>query len=193
MTTNPHSMLKTPSRILLAISCLGFISCSTGIDMPKGSSKGYTSARLVNRNPNQPAITNSTELKVHRMIQKSLDSRFTANGLAYGGGNADLTVAYLVIYQEPGMTALYDDYFGYGRDAGEISDIAHTRGALDSGRPDYFHQAGILIDVIDSDTNKLVYRNHVKGDVVRSASDATRASRIDAAVGQALEPFFSKN
>jgi hypothetical protein len=186
-------MLKTSSRILLAITCLGFVSCSTGIDMPKGTSKGYTSARLVKRNPNQAPITNSTELKVHRMIQESLASRFTANGLAYGAGNADLTIAYLVVYQEPGMTARYDDYFGYGRDAGEITDLAHTRGALDSKRPEYFEQAGILIDVIDSRTNKLVYRNHVKGDVVRGASDAARASRIDAAVGQALEPFFRKN
>jgi len=47
-----------PTRILLAITCLGVISRSTGIDMPKGTSKGYTSARLVPRiayrSSNQP-------------------------------------------------------------------------------------------------------------------------------------------
>jgi len=98
----------------------------------------------------------------------------------------------MVIYQEPSMTARYEDYFGYGRSAEEIADSAHTRGVLDNKLPDYFQRAGIVIDVIDTRTNKLVYRNFSAGDVVRGASDATRASRIDAAVGQALEPFFGK-
>ena len=157
--------------------------------MPKGTSKGYTSARLVQRNPNLTAITRH-RTKVHRMIQKSIANQFTSHGLAYGKSDADLTVAYLVIYQEPGMTARYDDYFGYGRDADEIADLAHTRGVIDSKRPDYFKRAGIVIDVIDSRTNKLVYRNFAAGDVVTGASDGTRAARIDAAVGQALSPFF---
>jgi len=42
-----------------------------------------------------------------------------------------------------------------------------------------------VIDVIDSRTNKLVYRNFTAGDVARAA-------RINAAVGQALQPFFGK-
>ena len=75
----------------------------------------------------------------------------------------------------------------------EIADIAHTRGALEGKRPDYFQRAGILIDIIDARTNKLVYRNFATGDVVRGASEGTRAARIDAAVGQALEAFFVKN
>ena len=111
-------MFKIPSRILLAIAALGFVSCSTNVDMPKGTSKGYASARLIQRDPNLPAITNPTEKQVHGMIQKSLAKHFTSKGMAYGKGDADLIVAYMVIYQEPGMTADYDDYFGYGRDAG---------------------------------------------------------------------------
>jgi hypothetical protein len=186
------SLLKATARTVLAIASLAIISCSTNVDMPKGTSKGYTSARLVTRDPNLTASTTPTQNKVHGMIQKSLSSQFTANGLAYGKGNADLTVAYLVIYQEPGMTARYEDYFGYGRSADEIADLAHTRGVIDSKRPDYFKRAGIVIDVIDSRTNKLVYRNFAAGDVVTGASDSTRAARINAAVGQALQPFFGK-
>lgn len=185
--------LKRSALFLIAIASFVFASCAPSVDMPKGTSKGYTSARLVKRDPNRPAATSATEIQVHRMIQKSLASRFQAKGLTYGKGDADLTVAYLVIYQEPGMTARYEDYFGYGRDADEIGDVAHTRGALENKRPDYFQRAGILVDVIDSRSNKLVFRNLATGDVVRGASDATRAGRIDAAVGQALEPFFSRN
>jgi hypothetical protein len=49
------------------------------------------------------------------------------------------------------------------------------------------------VDVIDSGTNKLVYRNFAAGDVVTGASDRTRSARIDTVVGQALQPFFEKN
>ena len=185
-----NSLLKTTLRPLFAIASLAVISCSTQVDMPKGTSKGYTSARLVQRNPNLTASTTATQTKVHQMIQKSLASQFTSHGLAYGKGNADLTVAYLVIYQEPGMTARYEDYFGYGRSAEDIADLAHTRGVIDSKRPDYFKRAGIVVDVIDARTNKLVYRNFAAGDVVTGASDSTRAARINSAVGQALSPFF---
>lgn len=167
-----------------------FTACGPGVDMPKGTSKGYQSARLVKRDPGRPAITNATEQQVNGMIQKSIANQFTAKGLAYGKGDADLTVAYLVIYQEPGMTARYDDYFGYGRNPDEISDLAHTRGALENQRPDYFRQAGVVIDVIDSRTHKLVYRNFAKGDVIKGASADTRAARIDAGVAQALAGFF---
>jgi hypothetical protein len=158
--------------------------------MPKGTVKGYTSARLIQRDPSLPAVSGANEKQVHGMIQKSLAKQFAAKGVAYGKGGADLVVAYLVIYQEPGMTATYPDFFGYGRSVEEISDLAHTRGVLDSSRPDYFRQAGIVIDVIDSRTNKLVYRGFSKGDVVKGASPATRASRIDAAVSGILTPFF---
>lgn len=193
MSANLQIMLKKASLILMAAASLGLLSCSTGVDMPKGSSKGYTSARLVQRNPNIPKSTNATENQVNRMIQKSLASQFSANGLTYGKSGADLTVAYMVIYQEPGMTASFEDYFGYGRESDKISDRAHTRGALENKRPDYFERAGILIDVIDSRSNKLVYRNFATGDMVRGVSDSTRASRINGAVAQALAPFFGKN
>ncbi|MEY4569178.1 MAG: hypothetical protein RLZZ398_617 [Verrucomicrobiota bacterium] len=193
MFPNLATMFKTSSRILIAIAALGLASCSTSVEMPKGTSKGYTSVRLIQRDPAGPAVTNATEKQVHGMIQNSISKQFTSKGMAYGRGSTDLVVAYMVIYQEPGMTSSYETYFGYGRDAGQISDLAHTRGALENQRPDYFRQAGVVIDVIDSRTNKLVYRNFAKGDVIKGASSGTRTARIDAAVAQALGPFFGGN
>ena len=188
------SLLKQPLRLATALAAATiFASCSTNVDMPRGTSKGYTSARLIKRDPNGPAITNATEKQVHGLIQKSISKQFTSNGMTYGKGGADLVVAYLVIYQEPGMTARYEEYFGYGRDADQIADVAHTRGAVENQRPDFFRQAGVVIDVIDSRTNKLVYRNFAKGDVIKGASSGTRAARIDAAVGQAMGAFFGRN
>jgi hypothetical protein len=173
----------------LAVATALLVSCAGHVDRPQGTSKGYASARLIQRDPNQPAPSAAIEKQVHGMIQKSLARQFTAKGIQYGKSGADLVVAYLVIYQEPGMTADYRDYFGYGRNADDIAVLAHDRGALGS-RPEYFRQAGIVIDVIDSRTNKLVYRGFAKNDVVKGASPSTRAARIDAAVAEALAAFF---
>jgi hypothetical protein len=186
-----RSLLKKLLFSSAVLAAAGLIaSCGPQVDMPKGTSKGYKSARLIQRDPNGPAISDGTEKQVHGMIQNSISKQFAAKGMAYGRGDADLVVAYLVIYQEPGMTARYESYFGYGRDTDAIADLAHTRGALENKRPDYFRQAGIVIDVIDSRTHKLVYRNFAKGDVIQGASSGTRAARINSAVAQALAPFF---
>jgi hypothetical protein len=182
-----RSLITRPALVLAAAIVT---ACAPSVDMPKGTSKGFHSARLIQRDPQAPAITNATERQIHGMIQSALAKQFTANGLAWDKGDADLVVAYMVIYQETGMTTSYDDYFGYGRNASEIAEVVHTRGVIKSNRPDYFRQAGILVDVIDARTNKLVFRNLAKGDVVTGASPATRASRINAGVAQALEPFF---
>ena len=183
-------MLNLRYLVLATAAAVGLVSCGPSIEMPKGTSKGYTSARLTVRDPGAPAISDPLEKQVHGMIQKSLAKQFPAKGLAYGKGNADLVVAYLVLYQEPGVTTEYNEFFGNGRSAEAITDRAHTRGVIDNKRPDYFRRAGIVIDVIDSKTNKLVFRNFATGDVVKNVSDSTRAARIDAAVAQALAPFF---
>ncbi len=182
--------MKAITLPVLALMSFILAACGPGVDLPQGTSKGYTSARLTQRDPNQPAITNPGERSIHGMIQNSLRKQFSAKGLAYGAGDAGLVVAYLVIYQEPGMTTCYEDYFGYGRPADAILNRAHERGVIESKRPDYFRRAGIVIDLIDSKTNKLVYRNFAAGDVVRGASDSSRATRIDAAVARALAGFF---
>ena len=183
-------MIAIRLTILSLISLLLGACTSIKVDMPKGTSKGYSSARLVQRAPGS-SITDSTERQVHGMIQGAIKKQFQAKGLGYGQSGADLVVAYMVLYQEPGMTAQYDDYFGYGRDADHITDRAHQVGTVDGKRPDYFERAGIVIDVIDAKTNKLVYRNYAAEDVVRGASSATRSARINAAVAQALSGFFA--
>lgn len=187
--THHIGILLNRSLLLLAFGSL-LASCGPQVEMPQGTRKGYQSARLVRRDPNAAAVTNATEQQVHGMIQKSIARQFAASGMSYGRGDADLAVAYLVIYQEPGMTARYDTYFGYGRDADSITDRAHTRGALENQRPDFFRQAGIVIDVLDGRSGKLIYRKFAKGDVIKGSSAGTRAARIDAAVSQALAPFL---
>jgi hypothetical protein len=182
--------MKFVTLSALALLSLALAACGPSVEMPKGTSKGYTSARLTQRDSEAPPITDAKEQLAHRLIQQSLAKQFAAKGLAYGKRDADLVVAYLVLYQEPGVTSSYPAYFGYGRNAYDITDLAHVRGSVNGKRPDFFRQAGIVVDVIDSRTNKLVYRGFAKGDVIKGASESTRAARIDAGVAQALAGFF---
>jgi hypothetical protein len=178
------------TKIIATIALIPLLfSCAPSIDHPQGTSKGYTSARLIQRDPTA-TTTNPNERQIHSMIQSSLSKEFASNGLRYGSPGADLTVAYLVLYQEPGITASFPEYFGYGRNEADISDFAHIKGVLENQRPDHFRQAGIVVDVIDSRTNKLVFRGFAKGDVVRSPSATSRRARIDTAIAEALTPFF---
>ncbi|MGC6465641.1 MAG: DUF4136 domain-containing protein [Akkermansiaceae bacterium] len=187
-------MLKNALCFLSVVSCLGFVSCTStgGVDMPKGTGKGYTAARLPVLDPNYTVPTSAREDQVHKMIQNSLKANFKANGMGFGQSNSDLIVAYMVIYQELGMTTRSTKYFGNNADTERIAEVAHLKGAVDTGRPDFFQQAGIIVDVMDARTNKLIYRNVAKGDVVKGVSDSTRAQRINGAVTQALAPFFRK-
>lgn len=184
--------MKILTLISAAAITLALHACSPTVDMPKGTSKGYNSARMVKRTPNSSIVLTSKEKKVHRMVQNSIKNQFTSHGKAYNQANADLVVGYLIIAQNNAMTTSYAEYFGYGRDADGITDIAHKKGVIDGVRPDFFKRAGLLVDVIDAKTNKLVYRNIYVGDIVTGVSDSARAERINSAVNQALAPFFTK-
>lgn len=175
----------------IAAAAIALNACSSGVDMPGGTSKGYSSARLVARKTGAPAST-ATQAQVHGMIQKSLAAQFTSNGMAYNQPGADLVVGYLVVFQDNAMTTYFDDYFGYGRDPEAISEQAHKKGVIEGTRPDSFERAGIVIDIIDARTNKLVYRDFAAGDIVKGVSDSTRAQRVDNAVQTALASFFRK-
>lgn len=179
-------------RILpLAVFAVILNACSPGVDMPSGTSKGYNSARLVARKSSAPAST-AEQNQVHGMIQRSIAAQFNANGLDYNKGAADLVVTYLVVLQDNAMTTYFDEFYGHGRDPEAISDAAHKKNVIDGKRPDEFERAGIIVDIVDARTNKLVYRNFGAGDVVRGLDDATRARRVNAAVNTALAPFFKK-
>lgn len=181
----------TSLRLLAVAACaVVFTSCSSSVDMPKGDSKGYTSARLVKRAPDSRAITSSREKRVHSLIQSNIQAQFKARGMGYNAPHADLVVGYMVVYQDNAMTTSFDDYFGNGRDGGGILEVAHKKGVIDGNRPDYFERAGLVVDVIDAKTNKLVFRNVSVGDIVTGATDAQRKKIIANAVSEALTPFF---
>jgi hypothetical protein len=163
--------------------------CSSGVDTPKGSSRGYSSVRLMARAPHlapEPEYESGQQ-----MIRGAISAQCSANGLRVTSGAADLVIAHLVVLQDNAMTTYLEDFYGAGADAESIADVAHERGVIKGKRRDYFQQAGLVIDVLDARTNKLVFRNYVKRDMLpEGASDSARRQVINQAVAETLAPFF---
>ena len=177
---------------LLAIAL--FASCSTGIEQPKGTSQGYKSAKLIERNPDAEVTDDATaiakEKKIHGMLQKAIQNEFTSHGMSYGKKDSQLKVAYLVMIQNNAITFHYNDYFGQNRNADAIAEYAHQKGLAHNKNADFFERVIIVVDVLDAQSNKLVYRNHYVHEMVDVPTDKVRNQRVKAAIKEALTPFF---
>ncbi len=182
--------MQTRSFLSLIFATAVLAGCAS-VEQPKGSSKGYSSVRFMRAKAtlDPPEFIDDSE-QANRLIQAAITDQFRANGIEFGGEDADLAVGYLLIVQNNASTGMVNDYFGYGRDSLEISELAHKRGVLEGNRPDYFEAGAIVIDLVDAKTNKLVYRNFAKRDLLENPSEAQRRQRINAAVAEALGPFF---
>ena len=177
---------RTILTFALAALALG---CSTGVDLPKGTSRGYTSARLMSK---QPHLTIPAEYQsAQSRIRRSISTELARNGLQVTSGPADLIVGHLVVLQDSAMTTYLDEYYGSGVEAEAISDAAHQAGVIESKRREYFQQAGLVIDVVDARTNELVFRNYVRRDILPAGTPAsTREQVVNQAVAETLAPFF---
>ena len=174
----------------LSIALLAGTGCSS-VDQPTGSGKGYTSARFVNTAAEKytgSAIEDSPE--VAAAVMQSIEANFRTNGFSFGHKGSQLAVAFMLIRQDLVTTAANSDYFGSGRDAGEILEEAHRRGVIKSQRFEDFEAGAIVIDILDTNTNQLIYRNFAKRDIDPSATPAQRKHRINTAVTTALAKFF---
>ena len=178
---------------LLAVAALSLCSCSTPIPTPKGTSAGYHTARFVATAPrDRQAAPGALEddPAFNSMVKDSIRRDFQSHGISVGGDQAQLIIAYMLVRQNSVATTMNSDYFGRGRDAVAILEEAHQRGVVKSTSPDESLKGAIVIDVLDARTNKLIYRNFAVRAIQPGATAATRQSRLDSAIAQALAPFF---
>lgn len=172
--------------LLLAVSVVGCAS----VDMPKGTSKGYSSVRFVDKSPGSGAAFAENSVDVNQIIHDAVADNFTAHGFEVGGSDAELIVAYLLILQNNVTTAAIGDYFGYNSDKSALADLAHKEGVIKGRHREKYEAGAIVIDLVDAETQNLVYRNYAKRDIVRELPDDQREQRIHDAVNEALADFF---
>ena len=187
----PPPIMRIPFIFLSIAVSASFMGCSS-VEMPKGTSKGYTSARFVTEGSKPLPKFAQIKADVNGMIQSSIRALFQERGMEFrpAGSESDVAVTYLLIMQNNIGTTAIEDYFGYGREVESITTAAHEQWVVKSKRRDSFEAGTIVIDVLDAATSKLVYRGYAHGDIRRDISDEERAIRIADAVGEALGPFF---
>jgi hypothetical protein len=122
---------------------------------------------------------------VHQVIQDAITQDLNTKGIAKVATGGDVTVAYLLIVGNNAATESISTYFGTGRDASGLSDKAHDA-YTENKNPNYFEAGTLVVDILDSKTYKLIYRNYVVRPALRNPSAEARAANIQAAVNEVL-------
>ena len=177
--------MKPIISCLLAAGVVLLAGCSS---TPTQVNKGPLHAGTFSFVRGRPAPPEYAEKRaqIHKLIQNAITTSLAAKDLTWVGNSDNVIVAYLIILGDNVSTTDVNDYFGYGRDADALLDKAHEAGAIDSKNPNHFVAGTLIIDVIDSKTYKLLYRNYAVRHVLRNVPEDVRAERIQAAVDQVL-------
>jgi len=171
--------------VLAALALLALAGCSsTPTKVDNGPIKAG-SFSFVNTGRAQPDYADS-RAEVHKLIQDAITADLARRGVNHVASGGDLTVAYLIIVGNNATTSAINDYFGYGRDASALGEIAHEKYTRNKN-PNYFEAGTIVIDLIDGPTNKLLKRNYATRPLLANPSNDVRAARIQQAVDEALQ------
>ena len=175
---------------LIHLSLVAFITLvisgcsSTPTRVDKGRVKARTFNFVSRSSVPAPGFADD-RAEVHSVIQAAITQNLNGKGVSRVASDGDVTVAYLIIIGNNGSTEAINTYFGYGRDAAGLHDRAqdaYTR----SENPNYFEAGTLLIDIIDTGTNKLLVRNYAVRPILRNPSADDRAANIQSAVDEAL-------
>lgn len=181
-------MLKNIGRLtVLSLLTLYFAGCSS-VPMPKGTSKGYTSARFVA--PNKPLDRDNDPvfIKSNRMIKKAITGELEKNGIKVVENNADLIIAHLIVLQDNTSTSYSNQYYGL-QDFSKLVTMAHKEG-MKKHFPERVQKRALVIDLIDAKTYKLVYRDYVLSGALANLPEEEQQAQIDKAIGLTLQKFF---
>jgi hypothetical protein len=177
-------LLKAGCFVLL----VSFMTGCASVPMPKGSSKGYSTVRYIA--PNAPLGEDASPrfVEANRMIKDAVASEMEKNGLQVVEGNADLIAAHLIILQDNASTSYCNQYYGV-QDFFKIVSLAHKEG-MKKDYPEHVQKRALVIDLIDANTYKLVYRDYVVSGSLANLSEQDRKTFIDSMVAQTLQQFF---
>jgi uncharacterized lipoprotein YajG len=182
-------MIKLSMRMQLlselAVAAVLIAGCSTPTHVDKGTIKA-TSFSFVNPGPLPEYAYRENRQQVNAIVQEAIASDLTAKGVKYVAQGGEVTVAYLIIVGNNVSTSAINEYFGYGADATALADKAQK--AYTEGKQRGFFEAGtLLIDIVDSGSNKLLARNYVTRPVLQNPSADDRKAHIQEAVQEALQ------
>lgn len=182
----PLPVIRLTAVAFTAVLALAGCSSTPPLQMDAGPIKAGT-FNFVNNKSSALAAREEKRQAVHALIQAAITENLTAKGFQKVAGQGDVSVAYLVVLGNAAATAVFDDYFGLGRDGAEIGAAVHdAQGAALSG-PNYSEAGTLVIDLIDSNSFKVLKRTTVARPSLRGAPAEVRQEHIQQAVAAALQ------
>jgi hypothetical protein len=169
----------------LAVAALLIGGCKTPTRVDKGPIKAATFSFL-HPGPLPEAAFSENRQQIHALIQEAISNNLTGKGLRWVQSGGDLTVAYLIVVGNNVTTSAINDYFGYSPDATALVDRAH-KAYTEGQQREYFQAGTLLIDLIDSRTQKVLARNYVTRQLLQNPSADVQKERIQEAVNEALQ------
>jgi hypothetical protein len=179
-------------KYFLLLTALIIAGCSS---TPTHVDKGVVQAHTFNFINGGIALTPPATDKrsaANQQIQEAIIKNLAAKGLTRTDGAGDVIVAYMIIIGNNVSTEAITTYFGTGRDANALHDMAHEA-YTSSPNPNRFQAGTLLIDVIDGKTYELLYREFAVRPIMWQATAEERAGRIQEAVDAALQKLRVAN
>jgi hypothetical protein len=186
MKTSLASLIHDHIKTLAVFSTLALAGCTSP---PMQVDTGAIHARtfsFVRSNAPSDAAYDQKRQAIHAMIQSAITSDLTGKGLTRVDNGGDVTVTYLIVVGNNVSTMAISDYWGYSGDASAIQDAIHKSETIKNENPNYFEAGTLVIDIIDSNSFKLLKRATVQRPVLRNVPSEIRQEHIQQAVDQAL-------
>ena len=120
------------------------------------------------------------------MVQQALTNNLAAKGVNYIPQGGDVTVGYLIVVGNNGVTATLNSYFGYTEDSAAFLNKVHSEQTGGSNRA-YFEAGTLVVDFIEPGSSKLLQRRTIQAQVLRNLPAETRTARVQSIVDQALK------
>ena len=172
-----HSLFGIAATILMLAGCS---STPTKVDTGPVHARTFS---FVNRG-HAPDFADDRQA-AHAMIQAAITKNLEARGVTRVASGGDVTVGYLVVLGNNVSTESINTYFGYREGADALHDKAHEA-YISSKNPNYFEAGTLLIDVMDTNTGKLLKRNYATRPVMQNITAEARAERIQEVVDEIL-------
>lgn len=174
-----------PHLALLLFAGLVLAGCSsTPTKVDHGPIEASTFS-LVDTSNRPPPNNTDTRQAVHAMIQSAITSNLAARGVRQVPSGGEVTVAYMIIVGDNVKTTSINDYFGYGRDAVELLDKAHSSSKRKQ-IPDAFEAGTLVVDIISGSDYKLLSRSYATRRILRDPSVTEREARVREVVDEVL-------
>lgn len=179
--------------LLLACSIVALGACSTmTIESDHDASANFSDLKTyawIPRERRDPILTRINDEFVESRVQQAVNSQLTTKGYQMQtSGTPDFLVSYYAsVSTELRVTT---DYEGYRPPSGSLSGSA-SYGRTRTRAYD-FDQGLLVLDIVDADTNKLMWRGRAKDAVDLSWSEQKKTAKISEAVQKMLSQFPPK-